>query len=148
MKALHSVVTNRDQRHRSQSLELERPLWNSYRTVIEPSVKCHCSWSPKDSSSVYTDSNARTGRAAINHRPVFGSEENVILSQRERSHGSSRQEAPVESRFGDHRFERRFRNGHVRDTLLCVNKYAATIPSVNLSSELSATLFDCAARGK
>jgi hypothetical protein len=70
---------------------------------------------------------------------------NLAFFLLEGSHGTSREEAPIELRFGDHRFERRFRKGHVRDTLLCLNKYSASMPSVNLVSELSAAVFDCAA---
>jgi hypothetical protein len=70
---------------------------------------------------------------------------NVAFFLLEGSHGSSRDDAPIRFQLGEHRFERRSRKGHVRDTVLCLNKYSATLPSVNLVSELSVTVFDCAA---
>jgi hypothetical protein len=43
VKALHPVVTNRNQRHGSQSLELKGTVWKSYRTLIEPyRTLAHC----------------------------------------------------------------------------------------------------------
>ncbi len=37
VKEIRTVVSNRNQRHGSQSLELKRTLWKSYLTLIEPS---------------------------------------------------------------------------------------------------------------
>jgi len=37
VKGILVVVSNRNQRHGSQSLELKRTLWKSYRTLVEPS---------------------------------------------------------------------------------------------------------------
>jgi len=73
---------------------------------------------------------------------------NLAVLLLEGSNGSGREESPMEFRLGDHRYERRFRKGQVGHTLLCLNKYAATMPSADLISELSGAVFDCAPEGQ
>jgi len=68
---------------------------------------------------------------------------NLALLLLERSNGSSRDEPPTSFRMGDHRFERRFRNGQVGHTLLCLNRYAGTMASPNLVAALSNAVFGC-----
>jgi hypothetical protein len=69
---------------------------------------------------------------------------NVAFLLLEGSNGSGREESPIEFRLGDHRYERRFRKGQVGHSLLCLNRYAATMPSPDLISELSGAVLDCA----
>ena len=69
---------------------------------------------------------------------------NLAFLLLEGSDGSGREDSPIEFRLGDHRYERRFRKGQVGHTLLWLNRYAATMPSADLISKLSAAVFDCA----
>jgi hypothetical protein len=68
---------------------------------------------------------------------------NLALLLLEGSNGSSRDERPTSFRMGDHRFERRFRNGQVGHTLLCLNRYAGTMASPDLVAALSNAVFGC-----
>jgi hypothetical protein len=67
---------------------------------------------------------------------------NVAFLLLEGSNGSGREEAAIVLGHGEHRFERRFRKGQVGHTLLCVNRYAGTMPSAALVSALCQAVFD------
>jgi hypothetical protein len=126
--------TNHLERLRQKIRRKQKQLPNGYPNIL--AIENH---------NLFTDC-PNTARLVSELQEELYRHPNLALLLLEGSYGSGRDEPPMAFRLGDHRFERRFRKGHVGHTLLCLNRYAATMASTDLVAALSHAVFGCIPR--